>query len=51
MITVTIMKKKNKLWWEYLKASVGTFQAEIFWVGVFLILKKIYVKNPQVYMH
>ena len=67
MITVTIMKKKiRKLGRECLKTWVELFQAgifqggihqgevwlvEIFRMGVFLIPKKIYAKNSQVYMH
>ena len=62
MMMVAIMKKKTQLLtWEYLKTWVGIFQVGVFWVGifqggiyqegVFLVLKKIYAKNSQVYMH
>ena len=39
-------KKIKKLGWEYLKKWVGIFQVE-----VFLIPKKTYANNSQVYMH
>ena len=44
MITVTIVKKKNKKpGWEYLKTWVGIFR-----VGVFLIPEKpYYIKDVQ----